>query len=871
MITLKSSFSDNRLILVSIAILSLISWIIVRPSIHAIVPIAVGLSWLGFLLISKSFSLPCLLEQFIALSIITGCSLELIALFPERSAMIIVMAIITSIWAEYFFWRQMPACAWLTVTLGLSTAPFTELHLDRNLWVLTACMAGMFYIAANTDLPFLKKRRLKWALGAWIIIIFLTLVGTFWSVYPYSSVRFTGILIFNFFLFLQIITIATSNDQRRLLLKSLLSFAGVYILASGIAFMVRVLGLGWLNATGFRIYVFERHPNYAIFFLLHILPFWLLFLKDARTKERAVLLTGFITSSLYLLFLSFSRQGYIVLAIYMTAFLLFGSRTLIRRYIYRIFFAGTGLTVLLFLFSDALKNRLKSIFDLTNSLRFNAWRVFWDLIIERPLWGYGMGSVRYIYPKALSFLRPGEPATRQFLFEAHNAYIDILVSLGSIGLIIFLVFLGLCTFGKPKKANFESQIAFVLGIAIWIDLFFNFRIHASDTSTFLMVFLGFIVTVHAKHDKLSTPRQVRFKSRQFILSLIPVFLFCALPWLGKHFVLKGQKLLPTNNWTKITRCFQYAAILEPLNAHPQYYLALCYKNMNNIDQAINCHKRAVDLCPNYPFYRYFLSVSLMERYQIDEAEQHLTTAANLEPYDEDARVRFNIGILRWKRDEYDLAKQDFWTSILLNPKLIDDPYWEHNESLKTSLIRDLYNYLGGFLTVGPTTEHNLKHLIPAVDVMMRAGDQDFALRCLMSTALNYHFYPNIVNQTVYTLIDNGRNDAAKDVIFHSLAYNETNPYLYNYLGLIYLFEQNFDLATFCVKRSFTQWDGIAVDNFLGYQLLAEIARQTNNQRLLSDALRSVAYLENGRYARQTSDLSIHIGTDSYQVKPIGLK
>ncbi|MGB3975942.1 MAG: O-antigen ligase family protein [bacterium] len=871
MTSFKASFSGNRLILVSIALLSMVTWIIVRPFVLAAVPIAIGLSWLVFLFVTKSFSLPCLFEQFTALSIITGCSLELIALFPERLAMIILMAVLTGFWAEYFLFRQKPALAWLTVTLGLSTAPLTELHLDRNLWVLTACLAGTLYMVNNRALPIFEKRRLKWASMAWVLITCITLAGTLWSVYPYYAHRFTGILIINFFIFLQIVSIASSNDQRRLLLKTLLSFAGVYVLAAGTAFMERVLGLGWLNATGFRIYVFERHPNYAIFFLLHTLPFWLLYVKDSRPKERAFLLTGFISSLLYLLLLSFSRQGYIVLAVYLIAFLLFGSKTIIRKYIYRAALISAGFSVIVFLLSDSLKNRIKSIFDLTNSLRFNAWRVFWDLIIEKPFQGYGMGSARYIYPKALSYFRPGEPATRQFLFEAHNAYIDILVSLGCIGLIIFLFFLGICTFAKSRKEDFESQIAFVLGIAVWIDLFFNFRIHAPDTSTYLMVFLGFIIAVHAKHDKPFITKQIMVKPWLSFLLLIPLFLFCSLPWLGKHFVSKGQKLLSGNDWTKITRCFQNAAYLEPLNAHPQYYLALCYENINDIDQAINHHKRAVDLCPNYPFYRYFLAVALMERNQVDEAENHLMTAAALEPYDEDARVRFNLGILRWRRGEYLDAKQDFWTSILLNPKLIDDPYWEYNKDLKTNLIRDLYNYLGGFLSLGATTEHNLKHLIPAVEAVLRSGDKNFALRCLLTTAMNYPFFPEIVNQAVYMLIDNGRADIAKDVIYHSLANNETNPYLYNYLGLIYLLEKNFDMATFCVRRSFAQWEGIAIDNFLGYQLLVEIGRQTNNQMLLSNVLPSVAYLENGRYARQAADLSVHIGTDSYQVKPIGLK
>jgi tetratricopeptide (TPR) repeat protein/O-antigen ligase len=868
-----ASFSSHRtghLILLTAGLLSLIAWTTVQPPVHIAVPLCIGLSWAVSLAVTRCFRRLCLLEQCIALTLIIGCSLELAALFPERLHMIIVMGVVTGSFACYFFVIEQPALAWLTVTLGLTTAPFTELHLERNLWTLIACLTGTLHIIRNGLQPVFDKRRLRWASGIWILMTGLTLISASWAVYPYTSLRFTGILMFNFLVFLQVVTLLSADDQRRRFITVILSFAGVYILAAAVSFLERVLGLGWLHATGFRIYVFERHPNYAIFFLLFTLPLWLTGMNNTRNRVRIMHAAGFFAALLYLLLLSFSRQFYIVLLLYLICIpLLFPIKTM-RRFLHRILFSGAGLLFLILVFSESSRARIRSIINLSASLRYNAWRVFMDLVSERPFLGYGMGSARYIYPRALAFFKPGEPSTRQFLFEAHNAYIDILVSLGCAGLVVFLLFLGICTFSRPRQNDIETRIAVILGMTVWIDLFFNFRIHAQDTSVYLMVFLGFIAVVHAGRERINRPLHPPVKKWLLFLPVFPIILFCSTPWLGKHFISEAQRLLPDQNWPHITADFQKAALVEPLNSHPQYYLAMCYENMNNPAESIRYHTRAVDRCPNYPFYRYHLAKTLAENNKIDNAMQHLETAAVLEPYDADARVRFNLGILRWRQGDHRNARQDFWTALLLNPALIDDPYWDFNRDLKTLLTHDVYNFLGGFTSLGPVTEFNLKHLNSAVQLMMRCGHEDFALRCLTAAARTYPANPDIIHQAVYTLIEKDRYDTAQELIYTALAHNKKTPQLYNYLGFIYLRQNEFDMAYYCARQSFVHWNEIAVDNFLGYQLIAEIARRTDNRNLLSDVLPSVAYLAGGKYARQAADLSIHIGTDSYLVKAIQL-
>ncbi len=442
-----------------------------------------------------------LVEQLAAAVILAGCTLELCAEFPERRYLLLLMGSLTGWFSSRFFHRAQSAAAWLTITMGLSTAPFTELFLERNIWILAACLMGSLHTIHSGRLHIQTNQRLQWAIGAWILLIILTICSGFWSVYPYVSLRFTGILIFNLLVFLQVIATMGQESRRREFVLIILSFAGVYCLAAAWSFAGRVTSLGWINATGFRIYVFERHPNYTIYYLLMTLPLWLHLMNESKFRIRFLATLGLLTSLCYLVFLSYSRQGYIIIFLYLALLVVLSHTASSRRFIIRIFLIGSGIFISVFLLSTSLRERLLSIATPDYSLRYNAWKVFIDLIIDKPILGYGMGVNRYIYPKALGFLSPLQPATRQFLFEAHNAYIDILVSLGIVGLTVFVAFLCICTFTKIRGIGFENRIALVMGIGIGIDLIFNYRLHAQDTSVFMMVFLGYIAVVNSKLDR----------------------------------------------------------------------------------------------------------------------------------------------------------------------------------------------------------------------------------------------------------------------------------------------------------------------------------------------------------------------------------
>ncbi|MBN1297826.1 O-antigen ligase family protein, partial [bacterium] len=793
-----------------------------------------------------------------------GCALEILADFPTRRITLLLMVLVVIGFTTHRMRKGDAALGWLILTLGLTSAPLTELNLQRNLWTLAACLMGMIHTILSgrffTEVP----RRIHLAFAVWVALSLLALISGIWSVYPYMSIRHAGILLFDSMIFIQVSTILTRPERRNALISLLLTVAGVTLIAAAFALLERIIALGSADAMGFRFYVFERHPNYVIFYLLMSLPLWFLPLQRRRTAMTATVLTGLACAVAYLLLFSFSRQGYIVIMVYSLAALWMVREPLLRRLILVLTGLISGIGVASAWFRPEIRHRLMSLFDTASSLRWNAWRVFIDLIRERPFTGYGLGTNRYIYPKALGFVRPGEVATRQFLFEAHNAYIDILTGLGIIGLVLFITFLLICTLPGRRPRSLEQRTALALSLGIWIDLFFNYRLHAQDTGTFLMVFVAITAAYHATPN-VRNQHTIRIPKWPRIAAVTTATVFCALPWLSERSVNQAQAMLGSRNWPQIMERFQRAAWLEPLNAHPHYYIALCHKQMQQPAEAYRSLLTAVNLCPNYSFYRFHLAMDRVENRQFEDALHQLEAARNLEPYDPDGRIRFHLGILEWRLGYHDPAINDLWSALLLNPAYIDDPYWDVNPDVREKLLGDGVVFSGSFFCKGALIEKRMPYLLKAVEFLSASQYAGEGRRALIGAAWNYPLHVNTVIAAVLDLCRSRRFDEAERLLYHALAVNPQQAMLHNYLGYVYLNQERYPMVQYCVHRASQAWSEIALDNYFGYQLLAEAAVRTGNRRLLARMEPRLRFLSDGRYARQAGDLSVHIGTDNHLV------
>ncbi len=191
--------------------------------------------------------------------------------------------------------------------------------------------------------------------------------------------------------------------------------------------------------------------------------------------------------------------------------------------------------------------------------------------------------------------------------------------------------------------------------------------------------------------------------------------------------------------------------------------------------------------------------------------------------------------------------------------------------LKNRIIDDFINFSGCFTSQTHILDEYFRYLPPTIDILVLAGHPDMANLRLHAASLNFPQYLEIVLKSVEMLISHDRLSEARSLIYYALNWNPENSFLLNYLGFIYLKSGEYPMARHCAEKSLLEWREISVDNFVAYQILSEVARITGDRDLYLQVQSGIDYLSNGRYNRQTSDLSIHIGSESYLVKPIQIQ
>jgi O-antigen ligase len=83
---------------------------------------------------------------------------------------------------------------------------------------------------------------------------------------------------------------------------------------------------------------------------------------------------------------------------------------------------------------------------LTATGRLSVWRVAIELIAERPLLGWGYGSINFVLPAHTSEV--GFPAA-----HAHNAFLQVFLSTGLLGFVCFILVMGMKIYFSVKSRD----------------------------------------------------------------------------------------------------------------------------------------------------------------------------------------------------------------------------------------------------------------------------------------------------------------------------------------------------------------------------------------------------------------------------------
>ncbi len=335
----------------------------------------------------------------------------------------------------------------------LSAFPFFQVLKHSTLWLLPICLFLLFW--------FLKSlfRKPKFGFVDFLVLLILLLqLSTAFTGYGRAADALTAALLTSVWFFAR--HFFEKENEKRLVFLS--SIALLIVSAIGVGqYVFGMAELRWVDAKRFgdiggRVTSLFSNPNIlAVYLLLYFpLSLWATFSAQNKGRMRAFYAITTVFCAFCIL-LTWSRGAWLGLFLECLLFLLFCSPKTRKA---TLWLPPLVLLSIPFL-PESFRGRLFSIADLGESsirYRLQTWQGTWQMLVSHPA-GIGVGerAWRVIYPH---FAVSG---TKRVM-HAHNIFLQVATELGVVGLVIFLLLLGI-SFWYGFKAKNIVAISAVAG------------------------------------------------------------------------------------------------------------------------------------------------------------------------------------------------------------------------------------------------------------------------------------------------------------------------------------------------------------------------------------------------------------------------
>lgn len=343
----------------------------------------------------------------------------------------------------------------ILIILGFSVIGNGKLLYER-IWIFSYLSLALSIIWANNI-----ALALQLILGEIILLTFYFVLKSLLELLSIDEVEQVFDLSFRFFVYVSLVLYV-------------MGFVSIYVLHSEITYAVH------LNEGSLRIFgcykegmlprfmgLAESPNNYAYF---ADMIFWF-FVWKGKTKEAVI--------TLLTLIFTISTTLYLALVVQVCCFYFLGGRLTWK--VVLLCFGLYGGFVFLIHFPEVqaiMDDRM--IRNATGSGRFELWEYSLNKISESPIVGFGINQSRTLFTK------------REYL-SSHNNILEMGLSLGYIGCIVYIVFLlsllkSTFSFSKNTKIPFVAQIS----VAYFIFGFANNTLHIEYT-VFIIVLLSYYI------------------------------------------------------------------------------------------------------------------------------------------------------------------------------------------------------------------------------------------------------------------------------------------------------------------------------------------------------------------------------------------
>ena len=505
-----------------------------------------------------------------------------------------------------------------------------------------------------------------------IMLLLYEVFNCCFSSYQANSILFLRVFFLIMFVIFVLYQLITKEKYKTCFVVFISLIAGILAFFNLPLFFFRYYEAGIYGFDDFTQFRFLYRPlgflsNDWVTILLCLLPLPMIGLVSFWNK--AFIRYGFILIIALLVFnilISFSRAGVL-------AFLLFVIVLDVLFYFYRIvslkklILSNTILMFAVFLFGLAFSSSLQSSVNQSNSHRrstegrINQWEQSLTIISKYPY--FGIGSKNYAL-----LGRQNQPTNLENTFtgRVNNTYIQLAIEKGLIGLFLWLSVIGyyvFCLFRQLKKGTFNSEKAIniiVLSAIIAIlfrELFFSSLFYNSGI---LLLFLVLLVFNQTNDNAL-------IKVRKSVVYAAAVLYIVG---------------------------FSTYYLIKPENALSYANMGLEYERKNDLDNAIQCYKKANRLNPMDALFLHNLGRLYEINNQSDSALYYLTQAVIADP--EVAMYHISKGLII-ENQNFDEALEAYKQVILLSPDVIDSQFFKDLKErypLETEdLLNDVYDTL----------------------------------------------------------------------------------------------------------------------------------------------------------------------------------
>ena len=445
---------------------------------------------------------------------------------------------ITDFFIEFFY---LAIIFFVPIYFGLffiTDNPFElqKMILFRVLFLIMAFLSVIKFIHTSDFKEVFKELFKKYFYIPLILLIF-SLISLWWSIDTQSAFWGTADRQFGwisnfyfllFFIFLSLNLSLSKNKKKKI--NRLISVVGLSSFFIAIYAVAQYFGYDFLTWSE-PAYITKRsmstlgQPNFLGSFLIMTIPLLAYSIKNYKRIWLKVIYAVFLIFNIWALICSGSRGAWVglILSLFLSLFIFYFKKNRLVFYfgIVIIIFVG----IILFFSNSAVGERFRSAFNFesgSSSVRISIWQASFKAI-ENRWWGYGLENQAEALVPYYEVDWAESDKINSIPDRAHNLFLDHLITLGIIGLLLFLwfyfYFFRLIYKSEQKSEDkFLFKMFFISLLAYLASLLFNFAVVV--TEIYFWAFIAIIISLDFNYECEINENEKKVNPFSFMLVIL---------------------------------------------------------------------------------------------------------------------------------------------------------------------------------------------------------------------------------------------------------------------------------------------------------------------------------------------------------------